>query len=74
MQVKLSSDELEKISAAGLPGSVDDVAHYAILLGLKLIESGLDTDKLIRSLQEPGCGLDIHLIMAKKNQEALRRR
>lgn len=56
--------EIEKLSA--INENIDDAAHYAMLLGLKLIESGFDTDDLIRALQEPGTGLDIHLIMAKK--------
>jgi len=46
--------------------SIDDLAAYALQLGLKLIGSGLDTEQLIRSLQEPGEGPDIILMMAKK--------
>jgi hypothetical protein len=45
---------------------LDSVANYALELGIKLIESSLDSDELIRSLQEPGTGLDLNLIMAKR--------
>jgi hypothetical protein len=48
---------------------LDSVANYALELGIKLVESGLDSDELIRSLQEPGTGLDLNLIMAKRRSQ-----
>ena len=45
---------------------VDNVGAYALSLGLKLLESGLDEEQAILALQEPGTGLDIPLLMAKR--------
>ena len=56
---------LEKLAAErGAP--LGDVGSYAVLLGLKLLESGLDEERAIRALQEPGAGMDIPLLMAKR--------
>lgn len=64
MNVDIENSELERLKAVNPNPEV--ALHYAMLLGLKIIESGLDSDMLIRALQEPGTGLDIHLMMAKK--------
>ncbi len=62
--MKLTSNDLDRLKAVN--PNPDDAARYAMLLGLKIIEAGFDSDELIRSLQEPSTGLDIDLIMAKK--------
>lgn len=64
MNVDLTLDEIERLTAINPNPEV--ALHYVMLLGLKIIESGLDSDELIRALQEPGAGLDIHLMIAKK--------
>jgi len=66
--IEIPADKLQQIEdlAKQQNSSVDDLASYALQLGLKLIGSGLDSEQLIRSLQEPGEGPDIILMMAKK--------
>jgi hypothetical protein len=50
--MKLTSNDLERLIAVN--PNPDDAAHYAMFLGLKIIEADFDSDELIRSLQEPG--------------------
>lgn len=66
MNIQLSSKEITRLNAVKKSDNIDDAAHYAMLLGLKLIETGRDTDKFISELQEPGTSLDIDLVFAKK--------
>ena len=70
MKIQLSSKEINRLTVVNQSGTVrdniDDAAHYAMLLGIKLIETGFDNDKFIRSMQEPGTGLDVDLFIAKK--------
>jgi hypothetical protein len=64
----IEGDNLDRIArlAAQRGVPVEDVVAYALLLGVKLLESGLDEEEAIRTLQEPGTGLDIPLLMAKR--------
>ena len=77
MNMHFTGKEIDRLNAVTQSGTamdnIDDAAHYALLLGLKLIETGFDTDKFIRSMQEPGTGLDVDLFIAKKrfNNEKL---
>lgn len=72
LKVFLSNDQRQRIQKLTHEGhaSTEDVAKYALSLGLKLMELGLDSEKLIRSLQEPGEGVDISLMMAKRKSRS----
>lgn len=67
LSIEIDKETIERLSRA-LPDSsaLNDKALYALLLGLKVIESGIDSDELIRGIQEPGTGLDLPLMMAKR--------
>lgn len=46
--------------------TVESLSAYALMLGLKLLESGIDEDEAVRALQMPGTGIDMPLLMAKR--------
>lgn len=66
MNIQLSNKEIAGLNAVKKSDNIEDASHYALLLCIKLIETGLDTDKFIHSLQEPGMGLDIDPFFARK--------
>jgi hypothetical protein len=69
IELELTDEQIDRLkSLKNLEGKGDyfDVTLYALLLGLKIIEAGIDSDELIRGLQEPGTGFDLPLMMAKK--------